>query len=66
MPRFDTSIIVFIVGLVVFGFLYRRAPNRVWYLDQEGDGVSARSVCGYLALICLVVLIAKIVRWVSG
>lgn len=66
MPRIDPSTIVCIVGFVVFGFLYRRATNRVWYLDQEGDGVSARSICGYLALISLVVLVAKVVRWLSG
>ncbi|MFH2052556.1 MAG: hypothetical protein ABIK96_08835 [bacterium] len=62
MPGFDTLTIVCAVGFVFFGILYRRAPDRVWYLDEEGDGVSARSVCGYLALICLVILAAQLVR----
>jgi hypothetical protein len=66
MPRIDPITIACIVGCVVFGFLYTRAPNRVWYIDQEGDGVSARSVCGYLTLIFLVVLAAKVVRLLGG
>ncbi len=66
MPEIDTITIICIVGCLVFGFLFGRAPNSVWYIDQEGDGVSARSVCGYLALICLTILIAKVVSWVRG
>jgi len=60
MPGIDLTTIASIVGCVVFAFLYRRVPDRVWYIDQEGDGVSARTVCGYLALIFLTILIAKL------
>ncbi len=66
MPQIDLVSVISIIGCVVFGFLFRRAPNRIWYLDQEGDGVSARSVCGYLALIFLVVFIANMVRCLRG
>jgi hypothetical protein len=66
MPPIGLITVICIVGCLVFGFLYRRAPNHVWYLDQEGDGVSARSVCGYMTLICLVVLVAKLVVWLRG
>lgn len=54
-----------LVGFVVFGAFFRRASGRKWYRDVEGDGVSARSVCGYLALICLVVVLALGVRWLG-
>ena len=58
----DPVILISFIGFVVFGLLFRRAPDRIWYHDEEGDGVSARSVCGYLALICLAVFIAQVVR----
>lgn len=62
----DAWIAIFcFVGLVAFGAFFRRASSRVWYRDVEGDGVSARSVCGWLSLICLVVLVALGVRWLG-
>ena len=39
MPKFDLLSIACMIGCIVFAFLYRRAPNRVWYLDQEGVGI---------------------------
>ncbi|MCP4573707.1 MAG: hypothetical protein GY838_15215 [bacterium] len=54
-----------VAGIVVFGSLYRRASTRIWYRDWDGDGVSARSVCGGLSLIFLVVLLALGVRWLG-
>ena len=66
MPWLDPVSLICIVGCVLFGVLYRFASDRVWYRDEEGDGVSARSVCGYLSLICLVVLVAKAIRWLRG
>ena len=54
-----------LVGFVILGTLYRSASSRAWYRDVEGDGVSARSVCGYAALICLAVLLGLAVRWLG-
>lgn len=52
-------------GFLVFGTLSRLVSRRIRYRDVEGDGVSARSVCGLLSLICLVVLLALGVRWLG-
>jgi hypothetical protein len=55
--------IICLVGFLVCGALSLRVSSKVWYRDVEGDGVSARSVCRMLALICLVILVALGVRW---
>ena len=66
MPFSSWIAIVSLVGFLVFGALSLRVSNRVWYRDEEGDGVSARSVCGMLSLICLVILVALGVRWLRN
>ena len=60
----DKVTIISVLGAVLCGALFRMAPTRVLFHDQEGDGVSLRSICGYLALIFLVVLVAhQVHRW---
>ncbi len=62
----DTVTIIGALGAVLFGALSRVASSRVLYRDQEGDGVSLRSICRYLALIFLVILAANLVRRLKG
>lgn len=66
MPFSSWIAFVSLIGFLVFGALSLRVSNRVWYRDEEGDGVSARSVCGMLSLICLVIFLALGVRWLRS
>lgn len=62
MPRLDIITLICLAGLVVSARVCPRLSRRVWYRDEEGDGVSARSVCWFLGALCLVVLVLKLGR----
>jgi len=62
MFSIDWIVVGFLAAAAGLGLLSRRAPRRFRYFDEEGDGVSARTVCGWSALICLVIAAAQLVR----
>ncbi|MCB1183942.1 hypothetical protein KDM41_10950 [bacterium] len=60
MPHLDPVTIVCLVGATLCGVLYPRASRRVWWIDQDGDGVTARRVCGFFGLLCAFILVLKV------
>lgn len=61
MMRLDPVVLVGILGSLLCCYLSRRASARIWYRDEEGDGVSARSVLRFLAFMGAVVAIGRFV-----
>lgn len=55
---FDYVTVGSLAGLVIFGYLWKIASPRALYMDSDNDPVSWKSICGYLWLMSLVVLIA--------
>ena len=55
-----------LIGLIVFGMLYRQAPDKVWYIDLDNAPVSMKAVFGLLWWICLIVLFMKLTRIGNG
>jgi len=51
-----------LIGLVVFGALWVKASDKVWYIDTDNDPVSFKSIISLLWMICLCVLILKIFK----
>jgi len=47
-------------GLVVFGVLWKKASDKVWYFDSDNDPVSLKSIFSFPWLVCLFVLIIKL------
>ena len=48
-----------LIGLLVFGFLWRRASSSTLYIDSDNDPVSWKSIFGWLWILCLVILVAN-------
>ena len=48
-----------LIGLVVFGYLWRKSSPETLYHDSDGDPVSWKSIFGLLWIMCLVILIAS-------
>ncbi len=46
-----------LIGLVVFGVLWNRASDKVWYMDSDNAPVSLKSIVVFLWFVCLTVLI---------
>ena len=55
-----------LIGLLVFGVLYRKAPDTLWYTDLDNAPVSMKAVFGVLWWICLTVLFMKLFRIGDG
>ena len=54
---FDHITLSCLIGLVLFGVLWRKASAKVWYYDADNDPVSLKSICGMIWLVCLVTLV---------
>ena len=63
---FDLITLSCLVGIVVFGILWRKASARVWYYDSDNDPVSLKAVCGLVWLVCLVILVYQQIHYFFG
>ena len=61
-PMTDYITIGSMIGLVIFGVLWKYASDKVWYYDADNDPVSLRTVVAYIWLVCLVVLLMKLAK----
>ncbi len=46
-----------IAGLIIFGYLWKKASPKVWYYDSDNEPVSMKAVIGLLWMVCFVTLI---------
>jgi len=47
-----------LAGLVIFGYLWKKASPKTLYMDSDNVPVSWKSICGFLWIICLVILVS--------
>jgi len=56
----DRVTIFALIGLAVFSWIWKRASSRTWYIDSDGDPVSARAIVGLAWMVCLLVLVMRL------
>lgn len=55
-----------LLGLLLFGVLWKVSSGKVLYYDSDGDPVSPKSFFSVLWLICLVVLVMNVSRAITA
>jgi hypothetical protein len=56
---FDYITVGSFIGLVVFGVLWNKSSDKVWYMDVDNAPVSFKAIFSFLWIICLLVLVLK-------